>query len=296
MSTKPFKTYAEQLKILQNRGLTVNDEDAALHILKHHSYYRFSAYRFPFQDAIDRFRTGTTFADLWALYCFDRIMRQLVSEACKAVELSIRARWAYCLSEKYGSQAYEVQTVFRNLQRHTQLLARLDKELNRSDEVFVTHYRNNHGMQRPPIWGACELMSFGLLSRFFENISRTSDKKGIAQTYDLSVDGLKSFLEHSVYLRNLCAHHSRIWNRRFTITVSLPQSRPFKIISSLHPPEGRRIYNLLVLLGHMLSMVEPKSDWKQRLRVHLETLNGPSHTEMGFPADWRERDFWKNPL
>ena len=296
MSVKPFKTYAEQLQILMDRGLTVDNEDDALHILKHHSYYRFSAYRFPFQDAVDQFRAGTTFEQLWALYCFDRILRQLVSEACKAVELSIRARWAHCLSEKYGSQAYEDSTIFRDQQRHTQLLASLDRELNRSDEVFVTHYQSTYNMQRPPIWGACEVMSFGLLSRFYENIARTGDKKAIARTYDLSVDGLKSFLEHSVYLRNLCAHHSRLWNRRFTITVSLPQSRPAGIISSLHPPEDRRIYNSLVLLGYMLSVVEPASDWKKRLRAHLETLHGPSHTEMGFPADWRERDFWEDSI
>jgi len=296
MSAKPFKTYAEQLRILKKRGLLVRDEEEALHILKHHSYYRLSAYRFPFQNQSDKFRDGRTFDELWRLYCFDRVLRKLVSEACKAVELSIRARWAHCLSEKYGSQAYEDQSVFGNQQRHTKLLAGLDKELKRSDEVFVTHYRCNYDMPRPPIWGACEVMSFGLLSRFYENIARTSDKKVIAQTYDLSAGCLKSFLEHAVYLRNLCAHHSRLWNRRFTVTFSIPQSRPTSIVSSLYSPKDRRIYNSLVILGYMLSVIEPRSDWKKRLRMHLETSEGLRHSEMGFPSNWRELDFWKETI
>lgn len=262
MSVKPFKTYAEQLQILRDRGLRVDDADAALQVLQYHSYYRFSAYRFPFQDSKDHFKAGTSFSDIWNLYHFDLGLRQLVSEACKTVEIAIRARWAYCMAEKYGSQAYEKASVFRNAQLHTKLLATLDRELNRSDEVFVTHYRNTYSMQRPPIWGACEVMSFGLLSRFYENIGRDGDKKAIARTFELSINGLKSLLEHTVYLRNLCAHHSRLWNRQFTITVALPQSRPTDIVSSLNPAADRKVYNSLILLGHMIDIIEPESDWK----------------------------------
>jgi abortive infection bacteriophage resistance protein len=297
MSGRPFKSYTEQLQILKDRGLEVGNEADALHVLTHQNYYRLSAYRFTFQDSTDHFSEGATFEQLWELYCFDRVLRQLLSEACKAFEISIRARWAHCLSERYGSQAYEDQSVFRSNQRHAGLLTTLDRELSRSDEPFVSHYQSQYEMPRPPIWGACEVMSFGLLSRFYENIARTRDKKAIARTYGLSVDGLKSLLEHSVYLRNLCAHHSRLWNRRFTVTVSLPQSRPSQIISSLHPEEDRRIYNSLVLLGHVVSIVEPGSNWKQRLRTHLETLDSPAtHSDMGFPADWRARDFWQDSI
>lgn len=292
MTGKPFKTYSEQLQLLKNRGLEINDEAFALHILKHHNYYRLSAYRFPFQDTPDSFRQGTRFDDLWDLYCFDRILRHLVSEACKAVELSVRARWAYVLSQSHGPQAYENVSLFRPQNLHTKNLYTLDRELSRSTEVFVSHYENQYGMTRPPIWAVSEIMSFGLLSRFYNTIKHDKDKKAIAATYDLSIGGLKSFLEHAVYLRNLCAHHSRLWNRRFTITVALPTKHPAGLKSSLHPAEDRRIYNSLVLLGFMLGVVEPQSDWRTRLRSHLETLNGPSHSEMGFPHDWRTRDFW----
>ncbi len=297
-ANKPPKTYLEQLEILKNRGMDVKDEGKAIHILEHHNYYRLSAYRFPFVEKSnpDRYLPGTTFEDLWSLYCFDRGLRQLVNEACKRVEISVRARWAYVLGHAYRPQAYKDPANFRDHPLHTRQLATLDEELNRSDEVFVTHYRNKYGMNRPPIWAACEVMSFGLLSRFYTNIRRDRDKKQIAQTYQLSIDSLKSLLEHTVYLRNLCAHHSRLWNRRFTVTVALPTSRPPALIPNFSPTQDRRLYNSLVLLIHMLQIIEPDSHWPLRLMDHIRRLDPKLIPNMGFPTDWQLLPIWQGIL
>ena len=293
MPAKPFLTYDEQIALLESRGLKVNDHGFAEQILKHHNYYRLSAYRFPFQDRDDHFKSEVQFEDLWKLYQFDRGLRLLVSEACKSLEISIRARWAYVLAQKHGGLAYEIPSVFKNSHRHKSHLDSLDRELHRSHEAFVKHYSASYNMARPPIWAACEVMSFGLLSRFFENIRQASSKKLIAQTYGLSVGGLASLLKHTSYLRNLCAHHSRLWNRAFTITVSLPQKRPLNLLSSLNPSADRQIYNSLVLLIHIQKIVNPTSDWKQRLKKHLEQLPRPNHSEMGFPEEWKELPYWQ---
>lgn len=295
---KPPKTYSEQLTILKGRGLAVPDEARALHCLAHHNYYRLSAYRFPFTipGNPDQFLSGTTFDDLWGLYHFDRTLRQIVSEAVKRVEISVRARWAYVLGHTHGPQAYEHVPVFRHPQRHADALACLDEELDRSDEVFVGHYRQRYQMRRPPIWAACEVMSFGLLSRFYENIKRDRDRKQIANTYSLSADNLKSILEHSVYVRNLCAHHARLWNRKFTITVQLPQSSPASVLPNLHRAEDRRLYNTLVLLTHMVGVIEPTAHWPKRLTQHITTLKPDLLPHMGFPADWQQRPLWQQLL
>jgi len=90
-ANKPPRTYDEQLQILKPRGLHVTDEAEALHILEHHNYYRLSSYRFPLvtHDNPDCFLPGATFDALWALYCFDWGLRQLVNEACKRIEISV---------------------------------------------------------------------------------------------------------------------------------------------------------------------------------------------------------------
>jgi abortive infection bacteriophage resistance protein len=293
-SKKP-KTYEEQLDIFKARGLKIPDEAHALHCLVHHNYYRLSAYRFPLTvpGDPDKFLPDVTFDDLWNLYHFDRTLRSLVSEAVKRVEISVRSRWAYVLAHTYGPQSYEDSAIFDNARRHTDGLARLDEELDRSDEVFVGHYRNRYKMPRPPIWAACEVMSFGLLSRFYENIKRDRDRKDIATIYGLAPDTLKSLLEHCVYIRNMCAHHARLWNRRFTITVTLPHSSPAYVIPNLNRAEDRRLYNTLVLLGHMIRVIEPDSHWPTRLKAHILSLRPDFHPLMGFPPDWQNLPFWK---
>jgi abortive infection bacteriophage resistance protein len=291
---KSPKTYAEQLALLKSRGLVVSDEGFALHVLAHHNYYRLSAYRFPLTEAgdADRFLPGMTFETLWSLYAFDRQLRLMVSEALKRVEISVRSHWAYVLGHAHGSQAFELSSVFSNPVRHTDALRKLDEELARSDEPFVSHYRTRHGMARPPIWAACEVMSFGLLSRFYANVARDRDKKDIARPYRLFPETMKSLLEHTCHVRNLCAHHSRLWNRRFTITLTLPQSQPKEILSSLNWEEDRRIYNTLVILGHMLDVIEPGHTWSSRLRTLIEAQLFPVAAHMGFPTDWQARAAW----
>lgn len=293
---KPPQTYAEQLTILQGRGLVVGNADFALHCLEHCNYYRISAYRFPLTVAgdPDQFLPGTTFEQLWGLYCFDRQLRLLVTEALKRLEVSVRAHWAYVLGHAHGASAYEAPEVFRDARRHTGALAKLDDELARSHEVFVSHFQHKYGMSRPPIWAACEIMSFGVLSRFYENIAKEHDRKAIARVYDMSPETLKSLLEHAVYVRNLCAHHARLWNRRFTITVGLPQTRPAAVVASLNPDENRRLYNTLVLLSHIVDIVEPQNHWAHRLLALIRSQTIQVTVHMGFPTDWETMPMWAN--
>jgi abortive infection bacteriophage resistance protein len=135
-------------------------------------------------------------------------------------------------------------------------------------------------------------MTFGLMSRFYENIRHDKEKKEIARTYGLSPDNLASLLRHCVYLRNLCAHHSRLWNRRFTVTVALPRKCPSEVIPNLFPEEDRRIYNTLVLLTHIIGVIDPPSTWAHRLVTQLLALDGHFIPRMGFPSDWKTRPLW----
>lgn len=292
---KPPKTYAEQVAILRGRGLAIPDAAHAEHCLRHHNYYRLSAYRFAFTNPsnADQFIEGTTFDDLWGLYCFDRRLRLLVMEGLKRLEISVRTNVAYALAHIYGVFAYEDPAHFHSHLRHTKALATLDDELRRSKEVFVQHYRKEYNLQRPPIWAACEVMSFGLLSRFYENIKADRVRKSIAKEYGLMPHTMRSLLLHAVYVRNLCAHHSRLWNRKFTITLACPRNEPSALVASLHPTEDRRIYNTLTTLAHIVNIVEPENHWSHQVRALLHAQTYPVICCMGFPSDWETRPIWR---
>lgn len=294
--SKDPKTYREQLQILKDRSLVIPDPAFALHCLEHLNYYRLSAYRMTFllPGSTEDFQPGTSFCDLWKLYHFDQTLSRLVMDASKRVEVSIRSRWAYVLAHKYGAFAYEGVSNFKRI-HHQQMLDKLDEELSRSTEDFVTHFTTNHGLARPPIWAVCEVFSFGLMSRFFKSLKRTSDKQQIANTYGINERVLSSFLQHLATVRNHAAHHGRLWNRRFTVAMTPPQNPKGLADNFVYNSvtAERRIYNTLTMLVYMLSVIEPDCPIPKLLCQTLNSVDSSYHTHMGFPADWKNRALWK---
>ncbi|WPJ97525.1 Abi family protein [Coraliomargarita algicola] len=296
---KPPLTYVAQLQLLKDRGLTVDDEAYALHCLANYNYYRLSIYWRCFTDPTnhDRFHAGTTFEQIWQLYDFDRELRKLVNEACKRLEISARSRWAYELGQAYGCQAYEDPAAFSHVPAHTKLLAWFDDCFEASKEIFVQHYKTKP-CHRPEIWVAIELLEFGKFCRFYRLTKQAQLRECIADHYHLNESSFSSLLTQCNYIRNICAHHSRLWNRRLTIKLSVPKKKPIPLAQALeHYPkseeiESRKLYNTLTLLIHCVQVIEPRGDWPQRLVTHLQTLPANLIPHMGFPADWQTRPIW----
>ncbi|MDX2176252.1 MAG: Abi family protein [Candidatus Sumerlaeia bacterium] len=295
--SKTPKTHEEQLAILEGRGLRVADRESALHRLAHINYYRLSAYRLPLTapGEPDRFRPGAAFEDLCRLYDFDQSLRRIVLDASERVEVSVRASWAYALAHRHGAFAYEDPGLFRSAEEHAALLRRLDEELERSREEFVAHFRSKHGLRRPPVWAASEVLSFGLASRFLSELKHSADRQEVARGYGLDERILVSFLHHLTVVRNHAAHHARLWNRRFAITFQIPR-RPERLRASLNPdPVGtRRVYNTLAMLVELAGSIDPEYELRPALLELLRRLAPEEHGLMGFPPDWESRPIW-NP-
>jgi abortive infection bacteriophage resistance protein len=299
--SKPARTYQEQLDLLKSRGLIVPDEAEALHVLAHHNYYRLSAYRFPFTvpGNRDQFCSGATFTQLWELYQFDRTLRHLVLEACKRVEISVRSRLAYEIGHQLGPLAYLENRHFSDPLDHAKTLTKLDAEISRSREDFIKHHRKSLAMPWPPIWVLTEVASFGAISRLLAGLTPPALRQSIADSYGHDEGTFCSLFHHLSILRNTAAHHSRLWNRRFTFTFQLPRKKPphlppnFQITkSAIGNHNERRIYNTLVLLVDLVQVIEPDSTWPSRLARHLETLEISLQSEMEIPQDWQARPIW----
>lgn len=99
------------------------------------------------------------------------------------------------------------------------------------------------------------------------------------------------YLAHLNYYRHLRAHHSRVWNRRFTATMKIPK-HPANLGRNFHPNKDRQIYNTLVMLHHLISVISPDSCW--RLGLFQATTDHPlaDPVQMGFPAGWESWPVW----
>lgn len=282
-------THKQQLELLKGRGLIIGDEAKALHCLAHYNYYRIVAFRGPLIEPGNPscFKSTANFETLWQLYTFDRDLRALLSEALKRVEISLRARWAYELAHAKGPYAFEDESI-HNPAHHAELLKHLDEDLARSED------RKRHTAKmkgRPPIWICAEVMSFGLLSRFYSNIKPWKLKKDISKPYQLFPDVMKSLLEHASYVRNLCAHHLYVWDRKLTVTMAIAYT-PEVVVPAINAKIQDRIYNTLVWLGHMMNVIEPGNNWRQRVRSLIEAQQFSVEKEAGFPDGWRGMPYW----
>lgn len=257
---KPFKTIQEQIRLLRERGLII--DDAAEHYLRHLNYYRLSGYWLPLEENHDEhlFRKGAHFDDVLNLYFFDRELRLLLLDSIERIEVSVRTHWAHYCAKKYGSHAYTDKSISKKESWYQKNLDILKKEIIRSKEIFINHYQNTYDSpEEPPIWVVCEVMSLGLLSRYLKNIKPSEICSEIAKSFQLDFSTLTSFIEQLTYLRNLCAHHGRVWNRKFTKTMKLPKTKPTQLISSFNidPNQERKIYNTLVMPLHFLNITSP---------------------------------------
>ncbi len=298
---KPALSVEQQLDQLVRRGMTVADPDGAKQFLHHVSYYRLRAYWLP--DEIPAaikgdhaFKPGTQFETIVDLYSFDRKLRLLVMDAIERAEVSLRTRWAYVLSLRYGAHGYLDPALFRREREHQKCLTKLREELDRSQETFVLHYRKTYtDPDLPPFWGACEVLSFGQLSLWFQNLKKGPDRAAIAEPYGVDEQILKSFAHHLTYVRNVCAHHSRLWNREMTIGMKVP-ARPDWLGAAFNTEKPKRIYNTLVMLAFMLDSISPRSQWRSHLLALLGQHPKVDLASMGFPTDWQHSKIWEPRL
>lgn len=290
---KPATTYTEQMALLQERGMIIEDPAIAEFYLRHLNYYRLGAYWLPFEadHSTHLFRPGTRFSTVLNLYIFDRELRLLILDAIERIEVSVRSLWAYQMAHRHGAHSHLDHTLACNSRHWKSNLDQLKKETDRSDETFIKHLTRTYSEALPPVWAVCEVMSLGLLSRWYGNLKPMPTRRGIASSYDLDQRVMESWLHHLTFIRNTCAHHSRLWNRDFTITPELPRSKPLKLAGEF-ASGSRKLYNSLLILLHFMDFIAPQHHWRQRLK-NLIVEHAAPVSAMDFPPDWQTRAIWR---
>ncbi|VAW47195.1 Abortive infection bacteriophage resistance protein [hydrothermal vent metagenome] len=307
--TKPPLSISQQITKLQERNLIISDTEKAKNYLTHIGYYRLSAYFIPFEKTDHNgqrnhhFLPETQFQNIIDLYIFDRKLRLFIMEAIERIEVTIRTSWASALAlENSNSHAYIEASFFNDPQKHKDMLSRASAGLNKSKEVYVSHYKNKYTQpDLPPIWAMVESLSFGSLSHWVKLTTSNKVKSSITKNLGLpTIKIMEKILHILTYVRNLCAHHSRVWNKR--LTMQLPLIKHFKndmvtkTISSKHNGQEstREIYNYLVVLAHLMQHIQPNTTWVKRLVAHIQTLDEKHHIKMGFPLAWQTKSLWQN--
>ncbi|HEY0048118.1 MAG TPA: Abi family protein, partial [Pyrinomonadaceae bacterium] len=255
---KPPLNLDGQIALLRSRGLLVSDVDKAKNYLSNISYYRLSAYMLPLKEpGSDNFLPDTDFQDVLNLYLFDREFRILVFDAIERLEIAFRTQIIYHPSLVGGAFWFEDGTYFDDPYRQADHLQKIDDEVYRATEVFKDHFFSKYDEHaRMPAWMTFEVVSLGLLSKIYRNLKMSSAKKDISKHFGLPQPYiLESWMQSITYVRNVCAHHSRLWNRVLTLR---PQrlKKPNNLWISDSPPNDKMYYFLCCIL-YLLRSINP---------------------------------------
>ncbi len=294
---------------LRDLGLG-GDERLIARRLQDVGYYRLSPYWRFFRDQSSTvksgLRPGTTIDAVWRLYTFDRELRLLALDALERVEVGVRARLVQRHVEENGPFGYANPDVVgaAHGQHYRRLVTEIEAELRRAvgdpaarhltepARHFAVTYGRDHGM--PPLWLAAENFSFGDLVTLYK-ASPFEVQKAVARDFHLPAPVLSSWLLALQTVRNVCAHHGRMWNRTFGTRPQAPHSRP-EWSSPLLGPSDRSFY-IMSMLADFMGVLSDGSRWGHRFRAlvverYPEIEKGP----MGLRAGWERHPVWEARL
>ena len=287
------------MKSRSNFPLEISDPDRACRYLLSIGYYRLSAYCIPFELSywqFHQFKDGVSFDDVLELYIFDRKLRCLFWEALERVEIHIRTQWVYNLTTQTQDPFAHLNSAnFSDEVGYRKDLERLKEEVGRSKkETFVKHFFDYYDEELPPLWACVHLMTLGELIRWVQNTQDAKVKNGVAQSFGFAkYFPFYGFAVALTELRNVCAHHVRLWNRSFM--------KPPKTVKSLNVSgferflpiaSSNKLYVFAVLLSAVLKALNPKTSWPSRLGDLLSTRSSWQLEAMGFPTNWQEYEVW----
>lgn len=303
---KPFLTYQQQIeKLCNEKGLIVNDPHYAEFVLKQNSYFALiTGYKHLFKNkTTSKYKDGTKFEDIVALYAFDKGLRELFLKYLCQIERHIRSLTSYYFSEKYGESQNQYLDVNhyryggKNILQVNKLVDKLAKLINDPEcpYEYIRHYvSKNHNV---PLWVLLNATTFGTLSKMYMLLQQDLQIK-ISSNFD-SVDEsqLSKFLSILTKYRNVCAHNERLF--AYKVNESIPDTLLHQKLGI--PKKGAQykqgksdLFAIVISFRYFL----PREDFlqfKKALVDLIETFKKQNNiihesellAEMGFPSNWK---------
>ena len=305
MAQKIFKTIDEQISILRDKGLVINDVDFAKERLFRENYFFLSGYRHLFMEnnKIGFFNEGTTFEELYAMFIFDRRLRNIFFKNILIVENNIKSIISYQLSKKYGykEKDYLNPKNFTNdslrVRQVYDILNKMKRQIrvNGRQHAATMHYLSNYGYI--PMWILVKVLSFGIVSELY-CILKDEDKSTIANVYNIDTETLGIYLAILSNFRNLCAHEDILYDHR--TQRQIPDCKyhyklDITMVNDDYIYGKNDLFAVVIIMKTMLSKKEFR-DFINEIGYEVDYMEAKIKSvpfinilnKIGFPINWRE--------
>lgn len=308
MSEKSFKTYEEQLDLLEKRGVDFSprhERTKAKLILQRESYYKLiNGYKDPFlmpKEAEDKYIGGTSIGEIFALYCFDRELREIFLRYILYVETNIKALISYRFSEEYGHENFLRYNNFNTSSKHanqniSSLLADIQRQISsNTSDPCIKHYLQSYGYI--PLWVLNNILTFGTTSKFF-SLMKENDRKSISKIFKVLDNHLENYLFYLSIVRNFSAHGNRLYCLRTTrplVDTNIHKNLTIEINQGEYVHGKRDLFAAVIALRYLIS----EKSFNRFISELSKSINGLSEAlnvigietilcSMGFPHNWED--------
>ncbi len=286
----------KQLNKLVDKGLQINNTAQARKKLKNVNYYRLSSYFVPFYKIRSKkFKAHTIFEDILDLYEFDNELRKLVFSCIQTLEIAVRSRIINNYSCNFNAHWFENLKRFKSFDAYSNFQKSALKvvEENRSKEKFIGHYLNKYDDPiLPSNWMVIEMLTLGQTSRLYKSLKDDRTKKSIAKDFGITEVVLESWLHNLNYIRNITAHHYRLWNRDLRITPKNPRRVRFQFLNVRTGFSHHKLYFSLSVMIYMINCVDANNQSKIELINYIDSLSSFYRNGMGFPTSYKIEPLW----
>lgn len=302
---KIFKSLDEQVEIMRDKNLIIDDESFVKDILLRENYFFINGYRYLFMKSMnDRtFIDGANFRELYALFYFDRQLRNILFKNILTLENNIKSIISYELSRRYGfkEKNYLNPSNFtkdpKKARQVNDLLKKVKRQINvnGSQHTATKHYQSNYGYI--PLWIVVKVLSFGIVGELY-TILKKEDQESIAEMFNTDVESMLIYLPIIANYRNLCAHEDICYEHRTQKEIPITKYHDLLNIPKMN---GDYIYGIndLFALIIILKRLLRNDDFHimlNEISYELDYLNGRLHSisigkvldKMGFPKNYKD--------
>ncbi len=311
---KEFKTIDEQIELLINKGVSFNDIGAAKKLLLTNNYYNvINGYKDLFLNENGEYINGTSFEEIYALYDFDRSLREILLKYILKIENTLRTLVSYYFSQYHGNDNYlridsfetfnntnaTEQTKLKRLEYIQELIIKIQQKTSKAicTKEYIKHYMLNYGFV--PLWVLVNIFSFGELSKFLE-VMKQKERIKVSKHFNCKEEELIQFVRIMNYYRNLCAHDERIYNTRVPKYLYIKDCKYHKLLqikkdNQMYKCGKSDLFALIISLKYLLSEDDFNTfcckiyDRIFILKKYLHTRNIDDIFKiMNFPNNWKD--------
>lgn len=305
MYKKIFRNLDEQVKILEEKGLVINDKEKAKDILFRENYFFITGYRSLFMESFKdrKFIKGTTFEELYAMFRFDRNLRNIMFKYVLIVENNIKSIISYQLSKKYGSKEKEYLNP-KNYTQDSMKVRQVKDVLNKTKRQIKNnvkhhsatfHYITNYGYV--PLWVLVKVLSFGIVSELF-SILKPEDEYKISSVYGIEAETLSIYLSILSNFRNISAHEDILYDHRTQRVIpddDIHDRLKIEKVDGEYKYGKNDLFAIMIIMHYMLTEEEFRN-FVNEIGYEIDLLDGrvdvvPLNSilnKIGFPSNWRD--------